>query len=156
MNTTINKSNVSLSKNQSQRQPVCIADGRVAGYILGDTFTKHVADKNILWYPKPALCLDNGVVFKLRRLGVKTIQVKHKENGSIWTISLAEFTQKARPENRGNAGAQFCCFISLWNSNNTTESPSMLSNKALRSPKNHLISAPGVIQPSLFGGGTRC
>lgn len=109
--------NHSLTTKKQERQSILLPNGRTAGYIQGATFYKYVADKNILQH-LPALCLDNGILFKLKRLGVKTILIKHKTDGTIWTLSLDNFLEKAFSINRGNAGSQKCVCLSQWHNSN--------------------------------------
>ncbi|RJQ31867.1 MAG: hypothetical protein C4562_05370 [Actinobacteria bacterium] len=123
-------------------QPVLLADGRTAGYLTNDgkVFLKRINDKNILRYP-PALCLDRTVLFKLQRFGVRTIVIKHKIDGTVWSLPLEKFLEKTFGINRGMAGSQQCVRLQHWQvegnnaPNNAPAKPlSPLSNTAKAQP----------------------
>lgn len=95
-------------------QPVYTADGRIAGYIVGQTFRKRVeASRHMLKKPRPAWAIDVNVLDQLRAAGVVDLLIEDTERALTYTASLSHFERNGRAFDYG-AGPQVALNLRFW------------------------------------------
>ena len=95
-------------------QPVYTADGRTAGYVVGQTFRKRVeASRHMLKKPRPAWAIDVYVLDQLRAAGVMDLLIEDAEGAVTYTASLSHFERNGRTFDYG-AGPQIALELRYW------------------------------------------
>jgi hypothetical protein len=91
-----------FSMSQNNNNTIYNSRGQPVGYIRsgGIFHRKFNPEKHILKFPTPSLCLETGVVDRLKQAGVESLYFEGSD-GQSYKTSLAHFCEAATLENRG-------------------------------------------------------
>ena len=99
--------------NRKEKKPVYRSDGRVIGNLQGDTLVKRViGSKHMLRTPK-AWAVDVVAYEQAKRAGARYIEIRDRESGITYRVSLDGFLRFGIRLDRGY-GAQIALPLEKW------------------------------------------
>lgn len=130
--------------------------GHIVGEVKNGTFRKSIyASRHLLRKP-PAICLSVDSLNQAEAVGAKSIEVKDKETGRVYTCTVTHFKQYAFDMQRGGYEAQKALPLSYWNVSGGTVTKSAVNVTPSLKHESTDTPAPEYkptdIQLSLFAG----
>ncbi len=96
---------------QNHYTPIYAA-GRVIGKVKGDTFYKTIRSSHYLRRP-PAIAFDIQSLDDAEQAGAVKVQVRDRENGTVYKSAIKHIREKGKPFNRG-FGDQIYLVLEGW------------------------------------------
>jgi hypothetical protein len=95
------------------RQELLAASGKVAATLDGDCLKKQL-DGSRHFLRKPAgIAFDDAILRAAERAGARSVWVRDRETGDVYTCQLADFALHAVKVDRG-FGLQYCLPFAFW------------------------------------------
>ncbi len=89
-----------MNNYSTNKQPVYLSNGRLIGYVEGDTFHKTArASKHMLRHPK-GWASDIDILEQVESYGAKLFEIKDTETGIRYVASIQDFFEYGQAFNR--------------------------------------------------------